>query len=200
MTGKLKRFLRGVRRLTPWHITELLFLVAAVFCVSFLWQSFKMEREHTATVQVWVPNNAASIHNLLGGLELRSGYTASVVWKDTHTLGEYQKLDAAANFVALVDDQIKHLAVLRNADGTVSIARTTVSLGLPGRGIREMQTVSFDRATGKVTAQYSRNLAMVITLGLLAPFVAWLVASLLIAYARRFKWNEPVFPLKCASV
>lgn len=191
MAGKLNRFLYGVRRLTPGHITALLFLVAAVFCVSFLWQSFKMEREHTVTAQVWVPDNAASIYNLSEGLQFD-------YWKDTHTFGEYQKLDATANLVALVGDQIKYLAVLRNAEGKVSVARTTVSLGLPGRGIREVRSVSFDQANGKVTAQYSWSLATVLTLGLLAPFIAWVLASLLIAYACRSKWNEPVFPLKRA--
>lgn len=199
MIGKLKRFLHGVLRLKPWHITIPLFLVAVVFCVGLLWQGLRMEKEHTVTTQVWVPDNAISLFDLFGYPELRSGYQDSVSWEDTHAFGEYQKLDAAVSFIALVDDQMKYLAVLRNADGKMSVARTTVALGLPRKDIREMRTISFNQATEKVTAQYSRALDLVIVLGLLVPFGSWLFASALIAYVCRSKWNKPVFPVKRVS-
>ena len=193
MTGKL----RGVHRLTPWHFIKLLFVVALGVCLTALVLGLKTEKEHTATDHVWVPGNATSIYDLFGYLQFRSGFQDSVFWKDTHTFGEYQKLDASANFFVLVDGQIRYLAVLRNADGTVSVARTKVSPKIPKKGFWETRIVSFDLVTGQVTAQYARALDQVIY-SAVAPFLLWLLVSILMGMARGLKWSEPVFPLKRA--
>lgn len=94
------------------------------------------------------------------------------------------------------DNQIRYLAVLRDADGTVSVARTTVFFKIPGSRIVEAQTVSFDPATGMVTAHYERPLSRFLSIGVTLPFLLLLLANILVGAVLGFAWNTPVFPLK----
>ena len=189
--------MQAIHRLTPWHFSLLLFAVALGVCLVLVVLGFRTEKENTVTVHVWVPDNAASMHDLFGAyLRLGPSYNDAIPWKDTHTFGEFQELDAAINFFVLVDSQIKYLAVLRNADGTVSVARMTVSSEIPAKGSWETRVVSFDPTTGGVTAQYARNFVMIVLSGVL-PILTWMFVTAVMALAR-VRWNEPVFSVRRA--
>lgn len=199
MVGKLNRFLRVVHRLKIWHIMALLALVAIVWGVGLWLHYLQAEKEHIETVHVWTPDHAVPINSLFGvGLRLDSGYDGAIPWTDTHTFGEYQKLDAVANFFAVVGNQIRYLAIVRKSDGTVSVARTTIFANIPDPGfLLELRDVTFDPVTGMVTAQYTRPLSQILNLGMALPFFMWLLVGLIVAMACGLKLNKPVFSLRC---
>lgn len=202
MTGRLNRFLYSIlRRVTLWQVTILLTLVVIAWSIVVWAHYLQTEEEHIKTVHVWTPDYAVSMHSLFsGGLQLDSAYSGAVYWKDTHPFSEYQKLDATANFVALVGgDQIRYLAVLRNTDGTVSVARATVALEIPGKDILETQTFSFDPAIGMVTVRYARSLLKILAVGVMSPFVIWFFINILMGIVCGFRWNAPIFTLKRVS-
>lgn len=190
--------MQAVRKLTLRRLFLVLLAVALVVCLVLVALGFKTEKEGTVTTYVWVPDNAISTHDLFGEyLQLNPSYESAVLWKDTHLFGEYQKLNASVHFFVLSGSKLRYFAVLRNADGTVSAARTTVSPEIPAQGFWETRTVSFDPATGEVTAQYARSLSSVIVLGL-TPLLIWLIGFLVTVLARA-QWDEPLFSLKRAS-
>lgn len=189
--------MQAVRRLTPGHLSLVLLVVALGACLVLLVLGFKTEKESTVTAYVWVPDNAISMHDLFGGyLRLSPSYGSAVPWEDTDTFGEYQKLNASVNFFVLSGSQIRYFAVLRNADGTVSAVRTTISPEIPARGFWETRTVSFDPATGEVIAYYTRDLVGVIGFGVLSLLI-WLIVTM-VMFLARVRWDEPMFSMKRA--
>lgn len=196
MAGKLNRFLRGIHSLKLQHIImALLALVAIVWGISLWVPYLQAEKEHIETVHVWTPHRAVPIESLFVG----SGYPRSILGKDTHTLGGYQQLnqlEVVANFFAREENQIRYLAIVRKSDGTVSVARMTISANIPARGLLEVRNITFDPATGMVTAQYARPLFQLLVFGVILPSLFWLFVSILMAMVCGSRWNAPMFPPK----
>ena len=189
MAGKLK----------PWHIVVLLALVAIAWGVGLWAYYLQIEKEHIETVHVWTPDHAVTIKSLLGGsLQFGSGSQGLVfLWKDTHTPEEYQQLDTVVNFFDVEENQIRYLGIVRKSDGTVSVARATIPLKIPDPGfLLEKRDVIFDPATGMVTAQYTRPLMKLMTFSVIIPLIVWAIVSILVAMARGFKLDKPMFSPK----